>query len=230
MIYAFVNGSKPLYGPEKIARKYLKGPKSKGGIAGIDVKTFVGSIVLKHFSKAMKNNRILRAIQSSLITEGDSVQSAASKIITQNLKANSNATTSSLNDLINISGFPLSTLLKRDSHAWRHAVANEVHTLYQLQEASRYQRISRTHFNLILRQIPNCLALLVRSHMCHDSFWSVYVVVDGVFVNALSVQNKVFQGELKALNRVTEIPKPSVRKYLETKISYFESNKVQGPL
>ena len=36
------------------------------------------------------------------------------------------------------------------------------------------------------------------------------MVVDGVFVNALSVQNKVFQGELKALNRVTEIPKPSV--------------------
>ena len=55
LIYAFVNGSKSLYGPEKIARKYLKGPKSKGGIAGIDVKIFVCTIVLKHFSKAMKN-------------------------------------------------------------------------------------------------------------------------------------------------------------------------------
>ena len=47
LIYSFVNGLKSQYGPEKMARKYLKGPKSKGGIASIDVKTFVGSIVLK---------------------------------------------------------------------------------------------------------------------------------------------------------------------------------------
>ena len=78
------------------------------------------------------------------------------------------------------------------------------YTLYQVQEASRYQRISRTHFNLTLSQIPHCLALQLRSHICHDSHWNVYVAVDRAFVNALNIENKVFQGELKSLKEATE--------------------------
>ena len=50
------------------------------------------------------------------------------------------------------------------------------------------------------------------------------MVVDGVFVNALTAQNKAVQDELKALNRATEIPKPSViyKKCLElTRLKNF---------
>ena len=47
LVYALVNGSKVVYGPERIARTNLKASKECGGINGIDVETFFKSIGTK---------------------------------------------------------------------------------------------------------------------------------------------------------------------------------------
>ena len=60
------------------------GPKDQGGIAGVDVKALVNSIELKQISKSIKNNRVIQAIQLCLITNMNSINSAASKIISLN--------------------------------------------------------------------------------------------------------------------------------------------------
>jgi hypothetical protein len=65
LIYSFVNGNKLLYRPERIARKTLKAPKKEGGINGVDVDSFVKSIVLRQYVKALSSNRSLSAIQIS---------------------------------------------------------------------------------------------------------------------------------------------------------------------
>ena len=53
LIYSFVNGSRKLYGPERIARLNLKAPKEVGGINGIDVDLFIKALAIKQFSKKL---------------------------------------------------------------------------------------------------------------------------------------------------------------------------------
>ena len=65
LIYSFVNGNKLLYGPERIARNTLKATKEEGGINGVDVDSFIKSIVLRQFVEAISNNPPLCAIQLS---------------------------------------------------------------------------------------------------------------------------------------------------------------------
>ena len=203
----------------------------------MDVKAFINSIIVKHFSKSMKNNRVLWAIQLSLTTDIDTIHFVAAKAIVMNLKANRNAAIQNLNDLIEASGFPLSILLKKDTHAWRNAVASGMYTLYVLQEASRWQQIRRAHLNLIIKQIPHCLAFLVRSNQFFDSPCNIFVAVDGSLVNARVIRNKVFQGEIKKL-KVAELPQPlviyrqehsgsrMVQKYMKTQVLQAQRIKV----
>ena len=63
LIYGFVNGSKNLYGPERISRATLKAPKELGGINGIDVDSFTQAIAVKQFIKAARSHRTLGPIQ-----------------------------------------------------------------------------------------------------------------------------------------------------------------------
>ena len=65
LIYSFVNGARTLYGPERIARNSLKAPKDKGGINGVDVESFLTTLAIKQYSKAMLKHRILRLLQHS---------------------------------------------------------------------------------------------------------------------------------------------------------------------
>jgi hypothetical protein len=49
LIYAFINGSRNLYGPKRIARRHLKAPKAMGGINGVDLEIFINSIVIRQW-------------------------------------------------------------------------------------------------------------------------------------------------------------------------------------
>ena len=77
LIYAFVNGARNLYGPEHIARKYLKAGRDEGGINGIDVQSFITAIALRQFAKAEQLHRVLGNLQRSVVTPKDSIGSKA---------------------------------------------------------------------------------------------------------------------------------------------------------
>ena len=65
LIYAFVNGARNLYGPERIARSNLKAPKAKGGINAIDeVLSYRGNKYNKHQSDAHTRILIINKITS----------------------------------------------------------------------------------------------------------------------------------------------------------------------
>ena len=80
LVYSYVNGARNLYGPERIARRYLKASKINGGINGIDVNSFLTAIALRQFGKAMSMSRALKSLQSSLITIKDDIGSLALRI------------------------------------------------------------------------------------------------------------------------------------------------------
>ena len=81
LIYSFVNGARHLYGPEQIARKYLKADKENGGINGADVSCFVAAIAIRQFGKALRMCRALRALQVLSIAPRDHICDIALKQI-----------------------------------------------------------------------------------------------------------------------------------------------------
>ena len=85
LIYAFINGARSLYGPEGIARRYLKADRTNGGICGIDVCSFLLSIAIRQFEKVSQLSLSLKSIQSSYIAERDDICKMALGQIKQGL-------------------------------------------------------------------------------------------------------------------------------------------------
>lgn len=164
LIYAFVNGARTLYGPEKIARRYLKADKLKGGINGIDVNSFVTAIALRQFGKAAQLSRQLRAFQASVNAPRDDIGNMAmSHLKSGILQFLKNHPMPDLTELEYISSTHLSVFLKNNSNAAIHVNQYSIGSLFELQRELERGRIPRPRLNSIIRSLPQQLGRLIRA-------------------------------------------------------------------
>ena len=170
LIYSYVSGSRLLYGPERIARRYLKADKPMGGIGGIDVASFITTMALKQFGKATQLHSALASLQGSLIAQRDSISEVALCQLRlgygTHLRANPMP---DLEQLTLISGFPLNAFLKPSSNSARFASLGNCSTLFAVQNELQRGVIARQRLNCILRGLPPQLARLCRSGMLINS-------------------------------------------------------------
>ena len=164
LIYSFVNGSKSLYGPERISRSVLKAPKELGGIGGVDVESFVKAIAAKQFDKASRAHRILNRLQGLVDSPLDDISSEARAVFRENHRcfAASHAMPN-LNEIEFMSGIPMTALLIPTSRAAKTAALECINTTGELQEALNDRRRARTGLSVILRALPSPISALIRA-------------------------------------------------------------------
>ena len=164
LVYAFVNGAKNLYGPERISRINLKAPKDSGGIGGVDVDSFIKAIGIKQFEKAARNHRILGLLQGLVDLSLDDVAMDARNALRNNCRTYAgNFAMPDLNQIELISSIPLCSLLIPASNAARIVAQESIESLGALQEAFNDHRRARTGISAILRALPRPIAALIRS-------------------------------------------------------------------
>ena len=175
LIYSFVNGSKTLYGPERIARIRLKASKEQGGINGVDVDSFVKSIQIRQYSKAMDKHRLLRALQSSYKGCDDELGDAVNSLLRSHYRASLKEGIPDLQQIVTVSGVPLRILLKPGTRAFSYVADLSIFTLYELQRAIGNNRLTRPQLNIGLKQLPGTVRNLVRSNSFIDCQPSVII-------------------------------------------------------
>ena len=166
LIYSFVNGSKNLYGPERIARMHLKAPKAAGGINGVDVDSFIRAIAVRQFAKAAKGHKKLSALQFSSEIPMDGVCMSARETLRQNYKRYAaEYAIPNLQQIESISSLPLPILLGPQTRANRVASQALLLSLGDLQQAFIANRLGRTRLNEIIRALPGPFSNLIRSRV-----------------------------------------------------------------
>ena len=161
LIYAFVNGAKNLYGPERIARLTLKAPKEQGGINGIDVESFVKSIMAKQFAKAAENHVTLSKLQS---LELDGISQTARLSFRQNYRSFAQEyAMPDLQQLGLISGIPVNLFTTTGTTAARFVTLEDIASLWDLQSVFHNRRHNRSRISTILKALPRPVANLVRA-------------------------------------------------------------------
>ena len=151
LIYAFVNGARNLYGPERIARKYLKADRTDGGINGVDIQSFISAIALRQFGKALQLHRTLKSIQSSVSAHRDDIslfaisqlKSSMTNFIRMNLIPD-------IQTMELISSAPLNLFLNPVSDAARIATQLNIADLHSLQRELIRDVVPRRRLNCVI--------------------------------------------------------------------------------
>ena len=153
LIYAFVNGARNLYGPERIARTVLKAPKEQGGINGVDVDAFLKSIAIRQYSKAFSKSRILGELQ--LAQGADEIGKVARPVLRQNFrKYAGDFAMPDLRQLELISAIPVAAVLSSNTNASNAASRESIGTLGDLQQMFSNRLMARTRVASILKSLP----------------------------------------------------------------------------
>ena len=169
LIYAFVNGARNLYGPERISRANLKAPRELGGINGIDVESFIQAIAVKQYVKAAKSHRILGLIQRTNEIPVGSVGHKAREALRLNYKEHAAVySIPDLQQLEDISGLPLTLLISSNTQAAQIAAQDAIESLGTLQQKFHLALNGRARVNKILRAIPRPFSNLIRANQLHQ--------------------------------------------------------------
>ena len=199
LVYALVNGSKVVYGPERIARTNLKASKECGGINGIDVETFFKSIAVKQYCKAFNKDRVLKALQTSVDSPRDEVSVIGVTTMRENYrKFASNYSLPNLSQLELISDIPLLPFLVPYSNAARLATQEAIESLGTLQIFFSNARLPRARLNVILKSLPRCFATLIRSNSLLNMPTQVVWFGESSISKAELLPTKVFRQTLLA--------------------------------
>ena len=175
LIYSFVNGSRSLYGPERIARDKLKSTKERGGINGVDIETFITAIKIRQYSKAMDNHRVLGGLQSSFKGCKDELSVSVSSALRAHYRTTLKEIILEFDLITLVSGIPLQLFLTPNTRAFSYAASLAVSTLYELQRAIGNSRLTRTQANAIINQLPVGIRPLIRNNSFLDSPVSIIV-------------------------------------------------------
>ena len=169
LIYSFVNGAKSLYGPERIARKRLKTAKDQGGINGVDVDTFIKTIQLRQFNKAMHKHKILGLLQNSFRGCDDEITKSVTPFLMSHYRESLKVGIPDLHQASLVSGIPLKILLRPNTRGHSFAMEASIPSLYGLQSAINNNRIPRNKSSVIIKQLPAVIRSLLSSQMIADS-------------------------------------------------------------
>ena len=169
LIYAFVNGAKKLYGPERIARDRLKAPKALGGINGIDVDCFIKSIQLKQYNKAMNKHRMLRELQLSFKGVEDDLAAVVRAHLRSHYKSTITSPLLDFEQITHVSSIPLKILLGPGTRGQQIAMGTNIATLFELQRGIVNGVIARTQANIVIKQLPTAIRSFIRNNTIVDS-------------------------------------------------------------
>ena len=168
LIYGFVNGSKNLYGPERISRANLKAPRALGGINGVDVDSFIQAIAVKQFVKAASSHRALGPMQLTNELPKSDVGYRAREVLRLNCRNFAEAfSMPNLSQLEAISAVPLATLLNFNTQASQIAIEDSIESLGALQLVYHTAR-GRTRVNKILKALPRPFSNLIRANLLYQ--------------------------------------------------------------
>ena len=227
LIYAFVNGARRLYGPEQVARKYLKAAKTEGGINGVDVDCFINAIALRQFGKAAQSNRVLAALQSSASAPRDDI----CEIATGRMKSGivsflRNHPIPDLEDLELVSSTPLATFLKSGTIAASFASQYNLDDLFSIQRELEQGRLPRGRINCIVRKLPQQLARLIRlgDILNVESRWMLITPSGQCDLSLTKVIKQTLLNDkfpsltvdLNKIHRRQDLPEPSSNSHYET--------------
>ena len=165
LIYGFVNGSRSLYGPERISRANLKAPRVMGGLNGIDVESFIQAIAVKQFVKAAQSHKTLGPIQIANVLHKGGAGWTAREVLRLNCRLFAAAfSMPDLSQIAAISAIPLGILLTPGVRAAQIASEELIGTLGELQQSYHSAR-ARTRINIILRAVPKPFSALIRASL-----------------------------------------------------------------
>ena len=199
LVYSYVNGSRNLYGPERIARRYLKAGKLDGGINGIDVNSFLTAIALKQFGKAMTLSRALGALQASMMAIKDDISESALRLEKASLVSFCRDNPiPDLQQLEIISRIPVNSLIKSGTNVAKVADQYGITSLYSIQEDRLQGRIPRSRLNLIIRSLPVSVARLIRAGMIINSQTKHMLITPLTYLDIESVTTKVIRNAIVA--------------------------------
>jgi len=190
-VYAFVNGRSNATGPESIARKLLKAPKSEGGINGIDIESFVQAICARTYAKAAKVHSELSKIQVSPISEFDDVSKITHSSINKLIKKETSIEQNPQNSML-ISGLPLSLALKRGTKALEKAYEFNIGTINDLSQA-RNGPLPRGSINKIIRALPASIKPFITMNLTYPTAITTSIPNNSQLHDILSMQSKVVQ-------------------------------------
>ena len=197
LIYAFVNGSRKLYGPERIARTSLKAAKADGGINGIDVESFVTALAVKQFAKAAKSHRILGELQDAFEPPLDDVTRVSRAVLRSNYRSHAaELGMPDLSQLQQISGMATRSFLAPISNAARIAKEENLSSLGSLQLAFNRGRTARGRINSVFRSLPRSMANLIRSGSLLQSPISHVWLNDSLIWNIDSMKSQVLRDKM----------------------------------
>jgi hypothetical protein len=171
LIYSFVNGNKLLYRPERIARKTLKAPKKEGGINGVDVDSFVKSIVLRQYVKALSNNPSLSAIQLSNTSVQDEIGDFSSNLLRTHYRKYLDTLYNipNFDQILTLSGIPIRLLMCQGNRAFQLVREANFENLYSVQCAFANQTLTLTHRNMISKALPKVCGQILSGNQAVDS-------------------------------------------------------------
>ena len=178
LIYSFVNGAKSLYGPERIARIKLKASKERGSINGVDVESFIKTIQLRQYNKALNKHRTLGSLQASYSGCKDDLSLSVSSSLRAHYRSLLKVGLLDLQQITQVSSVPLHLFLTPGTRAYTYASNLAISSLYELQRCITNGQNSRIQANLVLKQLPGSIRLLVRNNTCVDAHSSILVVME----------------------------------------------------
>ena len=178
LIYSFVNGAKSLYGPERIARKKLKATKEWGGINGVDVASFINSLQIRQYNKAMNKHRILGLLQSSYRGCEDDISHSVTNLLRSHYREFLRHGIPDMQQIEQISSIPVKVMLAQNTRGHTIASNFSITSLYELQRAIGNNIIPRTQANKIVNQLPVVIRTLLCTHALVDSQLCIIFSID----------------------------------------------------
>ena len=154
-----------------MARKILKAPKEEGGINGVDVDSFIKSIVLRQFVKAFSNNSSLCAIQLSNSSVQDGIGDFTSNFLRTHYRKHLDLQFNipNFDQILALSGIPIRLLMNQRNRAFQLVREANFDNIYSVQCAFANQRLTLTHRNIIIRALPKVCGQIVSSNQALDS-------------------------------------------------------------
>jgi hypothetical protein len=180
LIYSFVSGNRLLYGPERIARTTLKAPKVGGGINGVDVDSFIKTIVLRQFVKASNNHHVLSAIQLSNFSMQDGISDFASNFLRSHYRKylDMQFNMPNFDQILTISGIPIRLLVNQKNRAFQLVKEANFENIYSVQCAFANQRLSLTHRNIIAKALPKVCGRMISNNQAMDAVRMMPICMD----------------------------------------------------
>ena len=126
----------------------------------------------------MAKHSQLSKLQTSLMGCKDELSEAVSFVLRTHYRATLKTAMLDLQQILQVSSIPLSLLLTPNTRAHSYAVDLAVTSLYDLQRGINNGRLTRTPANVILKQLPTSIRLLLRSGSLVDSQFSIVVAID----------------------------------------------------